>query len=921
MSLQSTLSPSHTLTTNLRRARGYMLVLVLLAMLAPHVRAQKTCCADPSKCGASATTASAVKLDAKAETRSQTQMVKRMVTIPYSKKELLARGPQAPYSDYNLNEIAFPLGGLGAGSISLGGWGQLRDWEIYNHPSKGYTAPNTFFILRVQQPGQAPLTKIIQGPIRGSLNSGGGASVSGGIGGGLPRFKSVTFTGEYPMATLKFNDPTMPVEVRLEAFSPFIPLDDRNSSLPVAVFRYMIKNTSKKPVDAVLFGTLANLVGEGDGRTNEAGHDGVSGILMSNPKQAAGSATAGTMALATSWKDTVVWPTFGPGDFQKFWQHIAADNPLSELPNAKGGSTGSVGAKVTLRPGESVTIPFYIAWHFSATGSGRVYYATQWKDAWDVAVYAAKNEEMLYSETKRFHDTLFASSLPNYILDAVSSQLSTLKTTTCMRLEDGTFYGYEGCGDGGGCCGGSCTHVWNYAQALPYLFPPMQRSMSSAHFANDLQDDGFMTFRMPLPLGVKGDRGYHAAADGQMGIVTQVYRDWLICGDREWLARTWPSAKKALEFAWKYWDADKDGIMEGMQHNTYDIEFHGPNTMMGSLYLAALEAGARLAEEMGEPVKAKEYREIAAKGSAWTDKNLFNGEYYIQRVNPKARDLWPEPQRGMSVGAGTDTVFKDWPRSQYGTGCLSDQLIGQWYADMLGFGPLYNPTNVKNALQSVFNYNWKPDTSVVYDFARPYVVNNEPGLIICTWPKGGRPGQAFWYSDEVWPGIEYQVAGNLIYEGMVDEGLAIAKGLRSRFTGDQRNPWNEFECGHHYARSMASYSLLLALSGFSYSAPEQRIGFAPKINQRNFQSFFSVGSGWGNYSQKLGSKSQISLTIQHGSLNVKTLTTAIRAGRITATLDGNKVATHTEKGETGAAVIFGQPVRVKEGQTLKVSLQ
>jgi len=107
------------------------------------------------------------------------------------------------------------------------------------------------------------------------------------------------------------------------------------------------------------------------------------------------------------------------------------------------------------------------------------------------------------------------------------------------------------------------------------------------------------------------------------------------------------------------------------------------------------------------------------------------------------------------------------------------------------------------------------------------------------------------YTDEVWCGIEYQVASHMIYEGMIEEGLSLVMGTRRRHRGDRRNPWDEFECGHHYARSMASYALLLALSGFGYSAPEKRIAFSPKIFQDEFRVFFSVASGWGLYTQKI----------------------------------------------------------------------
>ncbi|MFQ5808555.1 MAG: GH116 family glycosyl hydrolase, partial [Armatimonadota bacterium] len=555
----------------------------------------------------------------------------------------------------------------------------------------------------------------------------------------------------------------------------------------------------------------------------------------------------------------------------------------------------------------------------------RNYYAELWKDAWDVASYVGRDLDRLHAETKLFRDTLFASTVPTHVLDAVSSQVSILKTPTCLRLPGGVFYGFEGCSNNVGCCEGSCTHVWNYAQALPYLFPSLQRSMLEAHYANCLEDDGYMTFRMPLPLGTKAEPRFHPAADGQMGTVMQVYREWLISGDDAWLRARWPQARRALEFAWKYWDADKDGVMEGMQHNTYDIEFYGPNTMSGSLYLGALRAAEEMARHLGEDDKADEYHALCERGSAWTDENLWNGGYYEQQVNPTAHEAWPEPQRSRADRHGKDDKFPDWPKWQYGKGCISDQLIGQWYAEMLGLGYLYKRGNVRRTLQSIFNCNWRPDLTTHPCLLRIYAQNDEAGLLIGAWPRGERPGYAFYFSDEVWCGIEYQVASHLIYEGFVREGLAIVKGARDRYTGERRNPWNEIECGHHYSRSMASYAVLTALSGFSYSAPEQRMGFAPRLSERDFKVFFSVGSGWGEYAQKAGRGSaELSVAVKYGSLTLAELSTnvSLRGKKsVAATIGLRRVAAEMTARRDGTVVTFEEPVTIERGETLKVKIQ
>lgn len=860
----------------------------------------------------------------------------------YSKTELYKIGSAPTYAGRNLDEIAFPLGGIGTGSISLGGWGQLRDWEIMNRPAKGFVVPRAFFTLRVNNTENSSTVKVLQGPVGGSYVGEGHSLVSSHdkneLGQGLPHFRKATFTGTFPIATLKLEDPDVPVKVILEAFNPFIPLNDRDSSIPVAFLIYNFENTSDKKISATVYGNLTNMIGDqvSDGRVNEARREGqITGLYLTNAKVPVESPKHGSMVLATTCSNSLVWTRWKDTMLSKFWEIL--NNSEGGLPKEAGGTdTGTVAANITIEPQGKTQVVFILAWYFpnyeqfwaGPEGQKKAvwknYYATLWKDAWDVVKYSALNFKRLLEETRLFRDLLFSSTLPAHVLDAVSSQLSTLKSTTCLRLEDGTFYGFEGSSNTCGCCEGSCTHVWNYAQALPYLFPNLQRSMLEAHFANSVEDDGFMTFRMPLPLGTKAKPFFHPAADGQMGTVLQVYREWLISGDYEWLRSIWPTTKKILEFSWKYWDVDRDGIMEGMQHNTYDIEFYGPNTMMGSLYLAALRAAQKIAEQLGEKKEARKYLSIFKKGSRWTDENLFTGEYYEQKVNPKAHLVWPKHYQELTEKHGKDDVFKEWPKWQFGKGCLSDQLIGQWYAHMLGLGYLYRPTNVKKALRSIFRYNWKPDLSNHPCFLRIYAVNDEAGLIICTWPRGERPGYAFYFADEVWCGIEYQVASHMIYEGMIKEGLSISMGVRNRHRGDRRNPWDEFECGHHYARSMASYALLLALTGYKCSAPKKRLGFAPKTNQNDFRTFFLTATGWGLYTQKIcENEATFNLELKYGSLNLDTLELPkVNAKRniVEATLDDKKITVEIKRDKKSMEVLLGS-ILIKKGQTLKITIR
>jgi len=312
------------------------------------------------------------------------------------------------------------------------------------------------------------------------------------------------------------------------------------------------------------------------------------------------------------------------------------------------------------------------------------------------------------------------------------------------------------------------------------------------------------------------------------------------------------------------------------------------------------------------------------EGSGWTDQNLFNGEYYEQKVNATAHEVWPETYRKLALRHGKDDKFEDWPQWQFGRGCLSDQLIGQWYASMLGLGYLYNPANVWKALGSVFRYNWKPNLWNHPGFLRIYAVNDEPGLVICTWPMGERPGYGFYFADEIWCGIEYQVASHMLYEGMIKEGLAVVMGTRNRHRGDRRNPWDEFECGHHYARSMASYALLLALSGYRCCVSENRLGFAPRICEEDFRSFFSTATGWGLYTQRIeGGNAEFTIALRYGSLLLERLdlpTADIKKPMLDVNLDGEKVKAKIRR-EKDKSVVLLVPTVVRHGQILRISLR
>lgn len=453
--------------------------------------------------------------------------------------------------------------------------------------------------------------------------------------------------------------------------------------------------------------------------------------------------------------------------------------------------------------------------------------------------------------------------------------------------------------------------MWNYEQSLAFLYPELERSMRETDFGVNTRDDGRMSFRTLVPPAPEVQWGGPPAADGQMGSVLKLYREWQLCGDAAWLRKLWPHAKRALQYAWLKWDADRDGVMEGEQHNTYDIEFYGPNTMMGTLYLAALRAGAAMARAAGEPEFAAECDRLDAAGSGVYAKQLWNGEYFVQEVIAPTT-----PAEGL--GEGTQSVQASGEvRYQYGLGCLSDQLLGQWFARVVALGAVLPEEQVRSALRAIHRHNFRRNLSDHESCQRTYALNDEAGMLLCTWPNGGRPRYPFPYADEVWTGIEYQVAGHMIYEGLVEEGLELVCAVRARHDGLRRNPWNEFECGHHYARAMASWSVLLALSGFVYSAPEARLEFAPRIHASDFRCFFSTGSAWGTFAQvendRVGYVAEV--TVLRGELPLSILGLPLRRNvMMKISVDDKPVSApvHSDRAH------FRDPQLLKAGQKVTV---
>ncbi len=808
------------------------------------------------------------------------------------------------YSGPDLLQIAMPLGGIGAGCVCLNGYGGLQDFSLRNKPATtalpdghGFSEA-AFALLHVK--GTRPVTRLVEGPLPPEKVYDQGLQGQGYRKGGhegLPRFENATFAGQYPFGTVSLSDPNLPLRATIEGWSPFIPLDDRNSGIPCAILNYTLENVASEPVEFEFSYHLAHpCVGSrGEVGTRNAAVPG-RGVFFSNTEEP-DHATFGSAALFVAAEQEpavkVMWFRGGWFDsLSALWREVStgafAENDGSGSERVPGGRNGgSVLVRGSLAPGEKTQISVILAWHFpncdtavgGVAGQSRLwhpFYTSQWKDAGEVANYVLENRDSLHGRTAAFKDALFSSTMPPVVLDAVSSNLAILKSPTVLRQANGNLWGWEGCFATAGCCHGTCTHVWNYAQAFPHLFPALERTLREQEYLRSIDGRGHVNFRAALPDAPTA-HDFHAAADGQLGGLLKLFRDWQISGDMDWLARLYPLAKRSLDFCIAAWDPDKRGALFEPHHNTYDIEFWGPDGMCSSIYVGALCALSLLARALGKETEAEAYAEIARAGAVFLDNELFNGEYYEQRVQWEGlRDTSFADQVALmendkdSDDEMSRLLRSEGPKYQYGSGCLSDGVIGAWMATLYGVETALSTVNVRSHLKAVFAHNFKPDLSTHACLQRPgYAVGHEPGLLLCSWPRGGKPTLPFVYSDEVWTGIEYQVASHLISEGLVEEGLTLVAGVRRRYDGRVRNPFNEYECGNYYARAMASYALLGALSGFRYSAVTKTLWFGPpRPTDGAFTSFFAAATGFGTI--RLDANT-LTIVLTEGELAAQTL--------------------------------------------------
>ncbi len=799
------------------------------------------------------------------------------------------------YSGKNLDHIAFPVGGMGAGMFCFEGTGAISHMSLHHVPDV-FNEPCAFAAIKVQ--GLENGVKVLEANVPDYKKFGrsrGGMGL-GGTTWGFPRFDEGVFHARFPFAELDLKDNDVPVEVFVVAWNPFIPNDEDNSGLPVAGLEYTFKNTSSKRLETIFSYTAKNFM------TNKQASDLASighiknGFVLHQGPAADHPEYEGDFAIFTDDDNTSVdhsW--FRGGWFDPLtmaWNKVANGDTTPVEPR-EGGLGAALYLPVALEPGESKTIRLYMAWYVPHSNHrigpeaiddndrGDYYdpdlyvdypqtyepwYSHRFVGIEDVAAYWLANYDSLKSDSELFTETFFDTTLPPEVIEAVSSNLSILKSTTIMRQHDGRMWNWEGSGDSWGSCYGSCKHVWNYAQALPNLFPRMERTIRETEFFVDQSKEGHQVFRTSIPIRPTR-HDFHSACDGQLGGIIKAYRDWRITGDTEWITRLYPQLKASMDYCIRTWDPRHSGALEEPHHNTYDIEFWGADGMCTSIYATALKCFSLISDALGEECGL--YKELYELSGEYAASRLWNGEYFIHDVRWMDLDA-KDPSTAMSIEGeyspeACEIMMKEGPKYQYGTGCLSDGVIGCWMAKVVGLEDPFDKDMVVGHLNSLYRYNLKKDLSDHANPQRPgYACGHEGGLLLCTWPKGGKPSLPFIYSDEVWTGIEYQVAAHMMFEGEVEKGLDIVRTCRSRYDGTIRNPFSEYECGEWYARALSSYSLLQALTGVRYDAVDKTLYIDSKIG--DFRSFLCTASGYATVGLEKGNPFIIE---KNGSIDVQ----------------------------------------------------
>lgn len=847
---------------------------------------------------------------------------------------LYNRGKETAYykSKNELKFIGMPVGGLHAGTVYVGGDGRLWLWQIYNETYEGaqegidpktvnwndgtasrkirvrdgaaYVEPAIANNKRVLEQGFAVKAVVNGKTYIKELNE--------------EEWDEIIFKPAYPMATIQYLSKDFPLDVQLKVYSPFIPLDALNSALPATVLRLEVKNPGAKPIQVSVLGWMENGTNKLTGKDNTgnrknlvSGTSGATSIFSSfetGNEELKTAQDAGTMCFTVHQSKGKGYASISPWPITEKHFNATADGSASTA--APGKLVGGLELAALVAPGKSMKADFSVSWHFNnanqhlkkivKNAQQGFHYATRFKDAAAVSVYLQENFEKLSKTTELWTNTWNDSTLPHWFLERTFINIDTLATANTYRFADGRFWGWEGVG----ACAGTCTHVWQYAQAVARIFPELERDLRH---------------RVDLGIGFKEDTGAiifraenesRPAIDGQAGTVLRFYREHQMSADDTFLKTNWPGIKKATQFMLDQ-DKNGDGMTDTPMENTLDAVWEGEVAWIVGLCIAGARAGQAMAEEMGDTAFAKTCENYVANGRKNMEKELFNGEYFIHR---------PDKVEGRKKLGSYNT-------------CHIDQVYGQSWAFQVGLPRVLSKDKALAALKALWKYNFTSDVGPyikTHIGGRPYALAGEGGMVMNTNPYneakpfGEDVGWQLGYFHECMSGFEHQVAAHMMAEGMVEESLILTRVIHDRYHASKRNPFNEIECSDHYARAMASYGTFINAGGFAYHGPKGYLRFSPAWNAVHFKTAFTSAKGWGSYTQqKVAAKQVHTINMKYGALQLKELSfSKIGSGKLSSVsvmLGSQKIPVQFQQNGSELSIISNKQINLKMNESLNIT--
>lgn len=791
--------------------------------------------------------------------------------------------------DNSAARSGIPLGGIGTGGVELRPDGRFYDWNIFNNEPFSANGPaesglgvrDCFFALRTRGGVTRPQVRLL------STNETAWES-DPYVFSWMRHIKEIDYDGRFPFVKMNYTDENLPVKIKMEAFSPFIPHDLKNSSLPVAAFTFTVKNITDEQIEASVLFFLKNaaLYDHADRKPyiREETGDSFNTLVMGADGDDAAQ-TSGTLAIGCDGEDVDVFTGY---QYDLNWEQMYSQDSNFWFEFRKNGwlpqdvenraQAGVINCKVNLSPNESRKITFYLGWHFpNLIGKAPHFdyighnYNNYFPDAGNAVKYLKDNFKSLYTRSKAFVDSLYNSTVGDWFGDPINAQLTTLVKSSWYG-EKGEFAVWEGLG----CCGLQTVDVGYYGSIPIALFFPELEKQQMLLTSKFPSPDCRVPHLFPGTFQEVDLTGY-IRIDMIPQWVLMLYRDYLWFDDKDFLSEVWQFTKNAMECLHKL-DEDGDGLPNNKGvDQTYDVwKFYGSSAYVGCLYIASLKAAVEMAKAMGEDDAAAIYSERLAKATDSFIKELWNGKYFI---------LWNDVAKGE----------KD-------EGIMAGALDGQWYAHLLDLGYILPEEMVKSHLKHVMLHNWHP----------------ESGLVNGAYPKGTKVPEQAIKAHQVpspWTGTEYAVASHLLEEAMYQEALQVVMAVDERYW-ERGLYWNHEECGWHYYRALVSWALLLSFSGQRYDATRGKLCMAPAYPECKLPLVLP-----GFFGQFVMGEEDITIKPNWGELTLASLSVASYAGDVSGVKIGNKEIGFTLR-EDGyrTEIVFAEAVVIKGRAALVVSI-